>query len=122
MFSVYKKIVSPESSPILTPITPFIDSDVSLDLGPSITGARADFINTACKCCASHRDAIVRTVSDDVAAAAAAASSAKNHANDSMLDQYINLNYSHSTHSTHYQYRKYTPRGIHAFDVQMYSK
>lgn len=120
MFSVYKKIVTPVSSPILTPIAPFIDSDVSLDLGPSITGSRANFVNTACKCCASHRDAIVRTVSDDTAAAAITTSSANNHANDSMLDEYINLNY--STHSTHYQYRTYTPRGIHAFDVQTYSK
>ena len=127
MFSVYKKIVSPESSPILSPvqsptlhptqIAPVIEGDISFDLGPAMTGPGTEFLNTACKCCASHRSAIVRTATNDADPAVAAAATASS--SDALLTQYINLNYPHSmqsTHSTHYQYRAYRPREINAFD------
>jgi hypothetical protein len=131
MFSVYKKIVSPDSSPISSPMqspilnptpnTPVIVPEMDLDLGPTITGSGADFLSTACNCCSGHRNSITRTItvqlsSSDIASASAA--TAQNDAtSDLLLDQYINY-----SHSTHYEYRTYTPRGIQAFDVQMSSK
>ena len=134
MFSVYKKIVSPDSSPISSPMqspilnpTPnasVIVPEMDLDMGPTITGSGAEFLSSACNCCSSRRDSITRTITvqlraptsdtSDTAAdsAAGATNGANNDADNARLDQYINY-----SHSTHYQYRTYTPRGIQAFDI-----
>jgi hypothetical protein len=131
MFSVYKKIVSPDSSPISSPMqspilnpTPnasVIVPEMDLDMGPTITGSGAEFLSSACNCCSSRRDSITRTITvqlraptSDTAAdsAAGATNGANNDADNARLDQYINY-----SHSTHYQYSTYTPRGIQAFDI-----
>ena len=135
MFSVYKKIATPDSSPVLSPMqspiltsnpmVPIIDGDIVLDLGSSaITDSRADFLSTACNCCNSHRNSIARTItvqlSSDTATTTATTTTTTTTETkdaDALLDQYINY-----SHSTHYEYRTYTPRGIQAFDVQMSSK
>ena len=132
MFSVYKKIVTPDSSPVLSPMqspiltsnpmVPIIDGDIVLDLGSNaITDSRADFLSTACNCCNSHRNSIARTItvqlSSDTATTTATTTTTETKDADALLDQYINY-----SHSTHYEYRTYTPRGIQAFDVQMSSK
>jgi len=136
MFSVYKKIVSPESSPISSPMqspilnptpnAPDIVPQMDLDLGPTITGSGAEILSAACNCCSSRRESITRTItvqlrpptsntsdtSDTAADSAAGATNGANDADNARLDQYINY-----SHSTHYQYRTYTPRGIQAFDM-----
>lgn len=135
MFSVYKKIVSPDSSPISSPMqspilnptpnAPVIVPEMDLDLGPTITVSGAEFLSAACNCCSSRRESITRTItvqlrsstSDTTADSAAGATNGANDADNARLDQYINY-----SHSTHYQYRTYTPRGIQAFDEQMSSK
>jgi hypothetical protein len=142
MFSVYKKIASPESSPVLSPIqspiitsnpmVPIIDGDIVLDLSndggsSTITESGTDFLSTACNCCSSHRNLIARTItvqltSDTATTTTTTTTTTINETKgaDALLDQYINY-----SHSTHYEYRTYTPRGIQAFDdvvVQMSSK
>ena len=133
MFSVYKKIATPDSSPVLSPMqspiitsnpmVPIIDGDIVLDLGSStITESGTDFLSTACNCCSSHRNLIARTITVQLTSADTATTTTTTKINetkdaDALLDQYINYSY-----STHYEYRTYTPRGIQAFDVQMSSK
>lgn len=132
MFNVYKKIVTPDSSPIIGPTTTSPKDSpnfMPLDDNNATTHMTDNFL--LCNyCCASRVSKIKKNndciqKQDQVQSQEHSETQDKTHSQPQDYTQEIEINYDTKEkyefgHATHYTYNSTTPKTLHAFNIEIF--